>query len=144
MLSEAQKPYARLLIQKLKAAGIKEVIVTFDGSGDSGSIDEVSFGSMAKPEGIVEWVHTSSHYEKDKGWVETSVVKSIAIDSALENFCYEALQVTGIDWYNNDGGYGELRINLDPIEVNLEVNTRYTETHTNSFGFTENLEEVEE
>jgi hypothetical protein len=53
------------------------------------------------------------------------------------------LEDAGIDWYNNDGGYGELRINLDPIEINLEVSTRYTETFTSSLGFDENLEEVE-
>lgn len=142
MLKNVQKPYARLLIQKLKECGIKEVVVSFDGSGDSGQIEDVSFGSMQKPDASVEWVVTDSTWVNGV-WVEKHEVKSIDIHSALESFCYEALEDAGIDWYNNDGGYGELRINLDPIEVYLEVNTRYTHTDTSSFGFDENLEEVE-
>jgi hypothetical protein len=143
MLKDAQKPYARLLIQKLKEFGIKEVVVTFDGSGDSGQIEEVSYGfAVDKPDAFVEWVQISSSWENGN-WVEKTQVKKIDIDSALENFCYEALEDAGIDWYNNAGGYGELRINLDPIEINLEVSTRYTETFTSSLGFDENLEEVE-
>jgi hypothetical protein len=142
MLKDAQKPYARLLIQKLKECGIKEVVVTFDGSGDSGQIEEVSYGfAVDKPDAFVEWVQISSSWENGN-WVEKTQVKKIDIDSALENFCYEALEDAGIDWYNNAGGYGELRINLDPIEINLEVSTRYTETFTSSLGFDENLEEV--
>ena len=143
MLKDAQKPYARLLIQKLKECGIKEVVVSFDGSGDSGQIEEVSFGSMDQPDAFVEWLEIDSTWVEGS-WVEKTEVKSIDIHSALESFCYEALEEAGIDWYNNDGGYGELRINLDPIEVHLEVSTRYTQTETSSFGFTENLEEVEE
>ncbi len=38
----------------------------------------------------------------------------------------------GVDWYNNDGGYGDLVINVENGTVALDVNVRYTES-TNEF-----------
>jgi len=47
------------------------------------------------------------------------------------------LERTNIDWYNNDGGCGQMTINLDDkVEIELEVNTRYTEYNTDSFDLT--------
>jgi hypothetical protein len=91
----------------------------------------------------VDYPETSSTWEKDVGWIKKHEIKRMPIKEALESFCYTMLEETGIDWYNNDGGYGELYITLDPCEIQLEVNTRYTQTSLDTFTLDEELEEKE-
>ena len=62
----------------------------------------------------------------------------MSIREVLESYCYDELEKTNIDWYNNDGGFGELRITLsDEASIELEVNQRYTEYNTYSFNLSE-------
>ena len=144
--SDTKRKQIKTMFAMLKAYGAKEINISFDGSGDSGSIDSVNIYNGEKninPDFSVEYTETSSRYSDGK-WVEThtSVIKPVK--DALEMVCYDMLQETGIDWYNNDGGFGELRVDLDSGEVGLEVNSRYTEYNTDTFNFNEDLEEKEE
>lgn len=146
-LSEQNIPYVKTMLKTIRDCGGKEIRISFDGSGDSGSIEDTYiYAGDTRLMLIfnVDYMTSTSQYSAEAhDWITTIEKKTMTVKDALEQYCYDKLQDTGIDWYNNDGGYGELVITLDPVEINLEVNTRYTETSTDSFDLTEELGEEE-
>ena len=146
-LSEQNIPYVKTMLRAIRDCGGKEIRISFDGSGDSGSIEDTYIyvgDTRLAVEFNVDYMTSTSQYNAEaQGWITTIEKKTMPVKDALEQYCYDKLEDTGIDWYNNDGGYGELVITLDPVEINLEVNTRYTETSTDSFDLTEELWEEE-
>lgn len=128
--SQKRLEQAKAILRLCKEKGATEIVVRFDGSGDSGSIDEV-YIDLKEPL-IVEYDEESTRYDGDK-WVTTSTTKQVQLRDALEQITYDMLEKTGIDWYNNDGGYGELNVDLVQGTIQLEVNSRYTEVTTDTF-----------
>jgi hypothetical protein len=144
--TETNKAHVKQILEMLKGAGADKIIVGFDGSGDSGSVHSVDIcdeqGKALQLNFGVVYAVTSSTW-KDGKWEQKEEDKMMPVKEALETFCYDMLEKTGIDWYNNDGGFGELTITLDPVEVQLEVNQRYTEYNTDIFELNAELEEKE-
>ena len=126
--SEQEK---QVLHTQLNLLGAKEVIVGFRGGGDSGEIDELYYLDVngdAKeiPTDMISWTkQTYGNQEK--------ITERISLVDVLEDVCYRALDGTGLDWYNNEGGQGNLRIDLreSPVKTTLHVgvNTMTTEDH---------------
>lgn len=119
------------LLPILREQAIRCVGVTFDGSGDSGSIEcvtsypaetQATFDAMT-----VEYLETQRIFD-DGHW--RSMVAPIrgTLRQAVEALTYDYLEETGVDWYNNDGGCGELTIEVEAGTVALEVSVHYTET----------------
>ena len=54
MISQDLKPYATALLASLKAAGDQTILVSFEGSGDSGSIHEVEIAG-GEPPATAQW-----------------------------------------------------------------------------------------
>lgn len=125
------------LLSALQFSGVTKAVVSFDGSGDSGSIDLVMCyderDQRINPEDEIDWEFISTRWV-DGAWQEESSFRPIPLTKALEDLCYDMLEQTGIDWYNNDGGFGELRINVTSKQIDLEVNTRYTQYETHNFN----------
>lgn len=134
--SQKRLEQAKAILRLCKEKGATEIVVRFDGSGDSGSIDEV-YIDLKEPL-IVEYDEESTRYDGDK-WVTTSTTKQVPLRDALEQITYDMLEKTGIDWYNNDGGYGELNVDLVQGTIQLEVNSRYTEVTTDTFELDTNF-----
>lgn len=135
--------YIKTALAKLKEIGATEVVIFFDGSGDSGSIESVSIRqSDGKPVPNLDDLFVDYPVEKsryvDGEWLTDVEIKQMPIADALEKYTYDELERTNVDWYNNDGGFGELRIELsDDVSIELEVNQRYTEYTTYSFSLSE-------
>ena len=97
-----------------------KIMIDFDGSGDSGSICGMNFskGDICIGSGPI-------------GRVD---------EQFFEDLGYQALQETGIDWYNNDGGFGEIEIIRDDdaksVEVKVHMNVRVVghESSTHTFS----------
>lgn len=136
--SENKRKQAKLIFEMIKAAGGKRIYIDFDGSGDSGSIDSVSIQPDNMDFPVIYDMESSTY--KDGKWVVTSEPKKQPVCAALEHICYDMLEQTGIDWYNNDGGFGELVIDLDTGSIKLEVSTRFTEYNTDAFEMNTDLE----
>ena len=92
------------LISRLRDEGVTSVEISYDGSGDSGSIEDVY---------INKGLHPSSDYlERDR--------LQALFCGELEDFGYHILNnYYHWDWYNNDGGYGSVVINVDTSEVSV-------------------------
>lgn len=82
---------------------IKFLYCEFSGSGDSGEIHDVvgHVTEDAYGEGI--------KLQDDDGNTVTS-------------FFDDYLEKTGYDWYNNDGGYGNITLNLETGEIKCDMN----------------------
>lgn len=109
----------------LKDRGVAKIIVTYEGSGDSGSIDNVLYYDKEDDE----------HYCTQLGITESQ-------HNDIQNLAYPMLD--GIeDWYNNEGGYGSISIDLDEFTYDIENNIRITEidTHNHNGSLKEYLKE---
>ena len=84
---------------------IETVSVTFSGSGDEGFIEE----SIAEPGG-----------------------RSLYDDPTLDSWLNGVLDEAGVDWYNNEGGYGTFELNVVAGTYALEI---YVNEVTSSLAF---------
>lgn len=101
-----KKSINKLIIEKLKDKGVNNITIEYSGGGDSGDIENISFCDF---EGNNVDIPTDDDY------------------SAIENFAYYNYLNNIEDWWNNDGGYGEMTINLETLEYTINHNVRYTQ-----------------
>jgi hypothetical protein len=96
----------------LKDRGIAKILVTYEGSGDSGAIDNVLYYDKEDDEYYSSQLNISESQHND-----------------IQNLAYPMLD--GIeDWYNNEGGYGSINIDLDEFTYDIENNIRITDIET--------------
>jgi hypothetical protein len=93
------------LLLKLADLGVTGIKVKYDGGGDSGSIEWIGFTKEKcdTPEDvndrIIDWEHDGNLAQLDS-----------AAYSLIESFADEKLLNDIEDWWNNEGGFGELCI----------------------------------
>ena len=44
--------------------------------------------------------------------------------SAIDDLAYDYIDSTGVDWYNNEGGYADLTIDVAAGKVTMDVDVR--------------------
>jgi len=121
--AELQPLNKAALFEALATAGVTLIVVTFDGYGDSGQIEniEVKAGDavVAMPAGEVEIA--------DAIWDQPEPSRSpISIADAIERLAYDLLERTHCGWENNDGAYGDFTFDVAERTVTLDYNERYT------------------
>lgn len=121
------------LFAALAAAGIASVVVTFDGSGDSGQIESMTAheanGTEAPlPEQPIE-IHGVSFDDA------TISVSQPSLHEAIERMVYDFLEETHGGWENEDGAYGDCTFTVAEQAITLDYNERYTETHSHWHEF---------
>lgn len=95
-VDEAVKTELREQLLVLKGMGVKKVDVSYSGSGDEGYINDVIF---------------------------TPPVDKYERPHRLDDLLYDYLDPAHIgDWVNNEGGFGEISINLETGKVTGKVN----------------------
>lgn len=130
----------RRVLPLLRDHDVSEVRVEFDGGGDSGSIQAVHYDvDSFDDSGIyLEVAEVQSEFNQvERRWINTRIESQKTLGKAIEELTYDYLSESDVDWYNNDGGFGELVIKVDEGTVSLEVSTRYTES---SMEFYQTLE----
>ena len=99
------------IIHKLNDLSVYHVVVGFDGQGDSGEIHEVEAYTEPKYSGNIN--------------LDPEIYKQI------EDYAYDVIennvQTDGYDWYNGDGGWGNLHIYPATKEIKIEYHQRTTE-----------------
>jgi hypothetical protein len=139
----------RLLMTLLKMMGGNKVHVTFSGGGDSGSIESVSLldsdgNSVSLENTMFEWESESQFHNIYTGnWELKRDVEEMPLADILTKICEDCLDSTDLDWYNNEGGQGQLTIDLtqDPPSIDLNVEINYTHTENHNFDFNDDEEE---
>jgi hypothetical protein len=136
-----------LLFSALSAHNISRVEVSFDGSGDSGNMEEPEFfrgvGAnqvQVAPSDIehtrVEGAlisHECTWDPKKKDWVHTT--KTPTISELVESICYDLLEANHGGWEINSGSFGKFILDVGESQIALEYNERvesveeYNETY---------------
>lgn len=123
----------RRVLPVLRQQGIETVTVCFNGEGDSGSIDDIYYTPSERADEVkalpVKHFGTSTYFDEGQ-WRRQAGLRQSTMNEALDELTYDYLEETGVDWYNNDGGYGELVIDAQAGTVSLNVQVRYTNTST--------------
>jgi hypothetical protein len=107
----------------LKDRGVTKIEVEYSGSGDSGSIDGINY------------------YKAGDSFSYSDLDISSDMHDKLENLCYPMLDDIE-DWYNNDGGFGTITIDLDKLHYDIANNVRYV--HVETYVHEGNLEDLTE
>ena len=119
----------RRLLPLLRQHGVQRVEVEFDGCGDSGSIANISYLPQ-EPEFddsiTVEYVTVVGCWNGSR-WSEERALTQGSVHNALETLTYDYLEETGVNWYDGDGGFGTLEIDVEAGTVQLHVDVRYTQ-----------------
>jgi len=117
-MSEENKLIGSLL--KLADLGITAIRISYSGSGDDGSIDEV----LATRDNADDFedVYSLDFFEEIDSENRTIIA----------DWCVEKLLNDIEDWWNNDGGYGYLYIKIPSGEYKIENNINYVETFNHS------------
>ena len=119
------------LLTQLNLLGAKRVFVEFRGGGDDGQVEGVYYKDkhdeiQDMPTDMMSWTHMTYGQQ-------TPVTKETSLVDVLEDLCYRALDNTGLDWYNNEGGQGQLVIDFTDspasIMLNVGINTMTTDDH---------------
>lgn len=131
---------AEELKSRVTALGVARVEVEYDGAGDSGDVQGVTaygaaprgskdeYGEVVSLDGqsivvnklISEWNQETRNYERTPVSIEQK------LEDALSDFACDFLSYLGIDWYNNEGGFGRIVLAIDGglLAVRAEHNYR--------------------
>jgi len=121
------------LFATLRAAGVTEVTVRYDGYGDSGAIEEVIVLPESKP--LLAPVQAGTIQDWDpnlKTYVDRPVFASTVEDLA-ENFVYDGLERRAPGWEINSGSYGEVVIDVTAGTIQWGHNTRFESSDYEEF-----------
>jgi hypothetical protein len=113
------------LFDALAAASITVVVVTFDGYGDSGQIENIEAKAgdeiVPLPVAIIEIARPV--------WGSNDIDRqSLSIHDAIEALAYSFLGQTHDGWENSDGAYGDFAFDVADRTITLDYNERRMES----------------
>jgi hypothetical protein len=104
---QAQLPILKVtLLDELSRHGVMSVTVTYDGEGDSGQIHEITASNAITD--LADLPH--------------------AVQQQVEEFAWAVLDVYHSGYENNDGGFGQLTIDVTSRSAELDHNDRVVES----------------
>lgn len=109
----------RSLLAVLPALGIALIEVSFDGSGDSGAVEEIACRNAQDQD--IELPEDAVVLIEDHG----ITLDEISLRNALEDLTYSALELHHPGWEDNDGAGGKLIVDVPAGTITLECQLRY-------------------
>jgi hypothetical protein len=119
-----------LIFAALAEAGVHRVTVDYDGSGDSGQIENVEAwggGDQRIP------FPPDTRIQLGAGNPDHPPTE-LNLEAAVETLAWDYLEIH-YGWENNDGAFGTFVFDVPARTVTLEHNERYTEVNTTSHEF---------
>ena len=128
--------YARnkeVLFDGFRLVGIAHVLVSFDGSGDSGQIESIEARSDADQSAALPATQiTFSSIDWQSG---APTERRLTLEGAVEELVYDLLSDTHSGWQDNDGAWGEFCIDARARTIHLEFNERFTSSEPFTHDF---------
>ena len=99
-------------------AGIKKVSVYYDGGGDSGAIESITYSTDPNIE-----------FDALQGWNQGTDLNDYNSDlySLVYDYCNDMLLNDIEDWWNNDGGFGYINIDVEAGTYEIKNSIRITD-----------------
>ena len=131
-LGKAGQSNKTVVFDALAATNITHVHVEFNGEGDSGSITSVT---VHRGQEQVELPATAVTLQQ-ASWGSSELRSTEEkLSQAVETLCYAYLEEKHGGWENNDGAYGEFRLDVAARTVELDFNGRFSDTFTENHTF---------
>ena len=118
-----------LLIQ-LADLGVTGIRIKYEGSGDSGCIEDTLYTTDKLPENLEDAFDVVNSLEPWDPAIRLLDGLHSGLSSDIQNFAEEKILNDVEDWWNNDGGYGSMCILVPSGKYQLENNIRITEVET--------------
>ena len=121
------------LFDGLRHVGIAHVLVSFDGSGDSGQIESIEARNDAD-----QSVKLPSAQITFAGidWQSGAPTECLlTFEAAVEELVFDLLSDTHSGWQDNDGAFGEFCIDARARTIHLEFNERFTSSELFTHDF---------
>jgi hypothetical protein len=120
------------LFDALADAGVTHVVVSFDGYGDSGQVENIEVkaadGTVAMPEAKIEIARAV--------WGQTEPEHStVTVAVAIEQLAYDLLVDTHCGWQDNDGAYGDFTFGVAARTITLDYFERYSDSEHSQHVF---------
>ena len=132
LATEALEMNRAALFAALSVAGITEIIVEFDGEGDSGQIDHVQAShandTIKLPDERIEIASAPW------GGNELTHIDE-TLGGAIETVCYALLSSNCGGWEINEGSYGMFVLDVAERTIELTHNGRYVSVETSEHTF---------
>ena len=108
------------LLFRLADFGITGVKVKYDGGGDSGAIEWIGYTKepCETPEDVIDRVN-----DWDNEYTLTNL--DVGLYSLVEDFVQSKLLDDIEDWWNNEGGFGDLSICVPSGKYMIDNHVRY-------------------
>ena len=140
--AEQVKANAKLLFDTLAETKVSSIEVTFDGCGDSGQINDITYKDhrdkeLPAPKLLVKGSVTSEYHEwndKKKEFVMVGGGEA-SVHKIVEQICYDKLAASHGGWEINGGSYGTFHFDVLNRKVNLEFNERIEEVNSSEESF---------
>ena len=118
-----------LLIQ-LADLGVTGIQISYEGSGDSGCIDEVLYTTDKLPESLddaFDKIRSLNTWDEESKYLRNL---DSGLSSDIESFAEEKILDSIEDWWNNEGGYGTMCILVPSGKYDIMNNIRITKVET--------------
>lgn len=122
-----------VLFAGLRFVGIAHVLVSFDGSGDSGQIENIEARNDADQSVTLPAAQITFAGIDWRGGATTE--RRLTFEAAVEELVYDLLSDTHTGWQDNDGAYGEFCIDARARTIHLEFNERFTSSELYNHDF---------
>jgi hypothetical protein len=118
-----------MMMKALRDAEVQSVSVQFDGYGDSGSLEGITY--LPSAEGKAEVPDTPHEVtEWTQGGKPKRVVRNYTLDELVSEACYGLLGAEHPGWEINEGSFGTFTINPATDAVSLTFNQRIESVET--------------
>lgn len=133
-MNDTTKDLANKLFAACAHLKIKKIKVDFDGEGDSGQIEEITFYNEKSEEvhpvvDLGECVVVVGHRLVDSGWEDVTKTTKLTLKEAAEQIAYDTLERKHSGWEINEGSYGTIYFDIDERKVRCEFNERIVEAN---------------
>jgi len=118
------------LLIKLADLGVTGIQIYYEGSGDSGCIDQVLYTTDKLPESLedaFDKIRSLNTWDEESEYLRNL---DSGLSSDIESFAEEKILDSIEDWWNNDGGYGTMCILVPSGKYDVMNNVRITEVET--------------
>ena len=117
------------LLLKLADADVRQLVFTYEGSGDSGFIDQIWVLKTAMShEDCLDEMYIEDFIPDNHVILQNHFNHDIVKD--VENMAYRLVLEDIEDWVNNDGGFGWVVMDIPSGKTHVKNTVRYMETET--------------
>ena len=111
------------LFAAMRAAGLTEIIVTFDGGGDSGQIEDID---ARRGDAVVPMPDTELTLAQVSWGISEIATNTMSLSEAVESLAYDLLSDSHGGWENCDGAFGAFHFDAAAGTILLDYNERFT------------------